>query len=280
MASDKRPIGPEDYAEPRCVLCEEPYGKAADVKPIPQRRILEKLDEYMSRRDYEAVGRHLQYWMEEAKLGKDERGELFLHNECIGHFRKNGEREKALFHVEEALSLLQKLEMEETMSGGTTYVNAGTACNAFRENERALSLFEKAKDVYETLPSVSPEMLGGLYNNMALTLQALRRFEEAEVFYQKAVNEMRKVDGGELEVAITYLNLADTLEQKTGAEGAEKEIMGLLDEAYMLLKDAHGREEGYYAFVCEKCAPSFSYYGYFAAAEELSKRAKEIYERD
>ena len=45
------PIDKEDYLEPRCLLCEEPYGAEAKIKPVPQQRIMEKVDEYMSRRD-------------------------------------------------------------------------------------------------------------------------------------------------------------------------------------------------------------------------------------
>ena len=44
-------IGPEDYAEPRCVLCDAPYG-AEQITAVPTGRIVEKLNEYMSRRDY------------------------------------------------------------------------------------------------------------------------------------------------------------------------------------------------------------------------------------
>ena len=39
-------LRPEDYVEPRCVLCEEPYGVTKDVKPVPQQRIIEKMDDY------------------------------------------------------------------------------------------------------------------------------------------------------------------------------------------------------------------------------------------
>ena len=37
-------------------------------------------------------------------------------------------------------------------------------------------------------------------------------------------------------------------------------------------------QNGYHAFVCEKCAPTFEYYGYFLYANELKERAKRIYE--
>ena len=33
------------------------------------------------------------------------------------------------------------------------------------------------------------------------------------------------------------------------------------------------------AFVCEKCAPTFEYYGWFMTAKEIKRRSDEIYER-
>ena len=108
-------LRPEDYIEPRCVLCEEPYGVAKDIKPVPQQRIIEKMDEYMSRRDYEGAERHLLYWLEEARLGNDLRGQLMLRNELTGHYRKTGDRERALANAEEAVRLLSKLDFEGTI---------------------------------------------------------------------------------------------------------------------------------------------------------------------
>jgi len=76
------------------------------------------------------------------------------------------------------------------------------------------------------------------------------------------------------------LNMADALEAQSGHEAAEKQIFEWVDKAYDLLTESDAAHDGYYAFVCEKCAPSFSYYGYFLAAQELNKRAESIYERD
>ena len=73
---DARALAPEDYVEPACVLCGDPYGKAPEVKPVPQQRIRDKMDEYMGRRDYAGAERHLLYWLEEARLGRDLRGQL------------------------------------------------------------------------------------------------------------------------------------------------------------------------------------------------------------
>ena len=275
----KETIRPEDYMEPRCLLCDEPYGAKPAVKTVPQQRILDKMDEYMSHRDYAGAERHLLYWLEEAKLGGDQRGELLIRNELVGHYRKVANKEKAFENGEIALQLLETMDFGATISAGTTYTNVATAYNAFGKNERALSLFEKARTVYESTPNTKPQLIGGLYNNMALTLVKLSRFTEAYTLYDKAMKQMAKVPGGVLEQAITCLNVANAVEAEFGPEKAEKRISELLDQAYDLLDDASAPRDGYYAFVCEKCAPTFSYYGYFAAAEELKKRSEELYAR-
>ena len=271
------------------------------IKPVPQRRIVDKMNEYMSRRDYAGAERHLLYWLAEAELGRDLQGQLMLRNEMVGHYRKTAQREKAMESAGKALELLRELGMEDSISAGTTYVNIATACNAFGEYERSLELFEKARAAYEDSSYVEPQLLGGLYNNMALTCTALSKYDEALVLYEKAVLVMAKVPDGELEQAITCLNMADTVEAWVGIEEGESRI--LVERAEELL-DNKGRELlcpdgetsvletpgalkalpaeerariGYYAFVCEKCAPVFEYYGYFLTANRLRETAEKIY---
>lgn len=270
-------LKPEDYLEPSCPLCEPAAGMTADIRPVPQQRIIEKMDEYMSRRDYAGAERHLLYWLEEAKLGNDLRGQLMLRNELTGHYRKTGDREKALTNGREALTLLERLGFEGTISSGTTCTNVATAMNAFGENEEAMNLFRRARAVYEAAPRTSPELLGGLYNNMALTLTAMGEYPEAYELYEKAMEKMATVPNGVLEQAITCLNIANAVEAEKGMEAGEEQIFGLLDRALDLLNTAGVPHDGYYAFVCEKCAPTFAYYGYFMAAEELTAKAEAIY---
>ena len=277
---DEDYLKPEDYAEPRCLLCDEPYGATPEVRSVPQGRIIEKMNDYMSHKDYAGAERHLLYWLNEAQLGNDKRGELTVRNELVGHFRKTGNREGAFQSAEAALKLLDELDFKGSKSAGITYINIATAYNAFGENEKSLEVFAKAKETFDGLKEKDNGLLGGLYNNMALTNAALARFDEAFYFYELALGCMEKVKGGELECAITYLNMADAFEASAGSEAAESKINELLDKAYDLLINNEAPKDGYYAFVCEKCAPSFSYYGYFAAASELNRKAKEIYERD
>ena len=273
------------------------------IRPVPQRRIIDKMDEYMSRRDYNGAERHLLYWLEEAKLGGDLQGQLMLRNELVGHYRKTGQKEPAMESAAKALDLLRELDMENTITAGTTYVNIATACGAFGDHERAIRLFENARAAYESSSQTETQLLGGLYNNMALTCTELGRCEEALALYEKAADLMGRVPDGELEQAITYLNMANTVEVQLGLEAGEQQINALVERAEELL-EAKGEELlgkgeaaltdgtdlramkqeerarlGYYAFVCEKCAPTFAYYGYFMTAESLTERSEELVKR-
>ena len=256
---------------------------------IPQQRIVEKLDDYMSHRDYAGAERHLLYWLDEARAVGDRRGELMVSNELVGHFRKTGDRQRAFLHAEEALQLVDDLGFGETISAGTTYTNVGTAFNAFGENERSFALFQKAAELYEGSPHTRPALLGGLYNNMALACVALGRFDEADKLYAQALEIMADVENGKLEQAITYLNMADAAVARARAlhdgdeaaalsdDSCDKAVEECLDTAQALLDAPSVPRDGYYAFVCEKCAPTFAHYGYFLVDEDLRKRAQEIY---
>lgn len=248
-------------------------------EPIPQQRVMEKLDRLLEAQDREGAERHLLYWMQEAVNAGDRRGQLLLNNELIGLYRKAGRGEEALAAADRALRLLDELDFTRTTSAGTTYVNAATAFSAFGRPERALALFEKARAVYEASPDTPSHLLGGLYNNMAVACRDLGRYEEAYGLYDRAMAAMDEVLGGALEMAITCLNRADTIALELGTEEGEARINPLLEQAAEYLSDPAVPRNEYYAFVCEKCAPGFSYFGWFLQAEELEKEAKQIRER-
>ncbi|MBQ7726904.1 MAG: tetratricopeptide repeat protein [Clostridia bacterium] len=276
MSLPQEPLSKKDYEEPCCLLIDETNRIPAGIRPIPQQRVIAKMDEIMARRDYAGAERHLLYWLEEAKAGHDERGELLVRNELVGHYRKTGNREAGFEQAEQALALLQKLEYDGTISSGTTYTNIATMYHAFGESEKAWQYFEKAKTIYEAAPNTGAELLGGLYNNMGLVSVSLGRFDEAFALYEKAMETMARVRFGELEQAITCLNMANAVEAQVGLEAGEKRIFELVDQAVALLDTESIPHGGYYAFVCEKCAPTLSYYGYFTDAERFRELSDEI----
>ncbi len=248
-----------------------------DLK-IPSERIIEELDSMLRRNDYTAAKSHLKFWLSEAKAAADERAALLISNELMGLCRKLGEEENALSFAAAALSLIDEMNIPRNIGAATTYINCATVYKAFGRADEAVPLFEKAKEIYEESLSPQDDRLGGLYNNMALALVDLRRFSEARELYEKAIKVMSAVPDKEPEQAITYLNMASAVEAEQGLSGGEKMISALLDKAQLLLDVGKTRTDGNYAFVCEKCAPVFGYYGYFLYENELHARAGRIYE--
>ena len=268
----------EDYMDPQCVLCGKP-GETEPVQPVPIGRIMDRLREYEDRSDWPAAERHLNYWLEEAVTANDGRGQLTLNNELMGFYRKQGNKDKAVAHALKANELVEKLDMADTTVAGTTWVNSGTVMEAFGDPVGGLDYFEKARANYEKNLPADDARLGGLYNNMALALTSCGRYRECREMFRKALDVMEKQKGGEPEQAITWLNMADALEAELGPEGAAEYTDGYLDRAAELLDAESIPRDGYYAFVCEKCAPVFGHYGYFALEAELKRRAQEIHER-
>ncbi len=265
-----------DYTDPQCPFCVDAY-KTDVVKPIDVRRVIEKLDEYLSRNDYDGAERHLSYWLEEAKLGNDKKGAFSVYEEQMGLYRKRGKKEKAIESAEMAIRLVDELEIRSTVGAATSFLNAATVYKAFGNAEKAIPLFEEARAIYEEKLPETDERLAGLYNNFALALVDLSRFEEARKLYQKALSILSSGKGNEPEMAITELNLASLAEKESGLEKGEEEIEGHLDRAEKLLKTEGLKKDGNYAFVAEKCAPVFGYYGWFLTESELKGEAEKIY---
>lgn len=239
-------------------------------------RILAKLDEHLHKNDYASAERHLLYWLGESSGAGDIRTELLIRNELMGLYRKLGREREALESVDAALLKIEEQEIAHQVGAATTFLNCATVYKAFGRAENGITLFKRAKEIYERELDPADSRLGGLYNNMALSLVDLGRFSEADELYKKAISVMEKNEGGALEVAITYLNMATAAEAEKGLLDADETIQEHLDRAESLLENFTHRD-GYYAFVCEKCASVFNYYGRFMYAAELSERARRIY---
>lgn len=240
-------------------------------------RVLQKLDAYLHKNDYAGAERHLLYWLAEARALENMSASLTIYNELMGLYRKLGRREEALDAVRAALATIEDAGICEQVGAATTRLNAATVYKAFGMAKDALPLFEAARATYERALDGKDARLAGLYNNMALSLVDLTRYGEAAALYARAITVLEAGGGGELEIAITYLNMASAKESELGLLEASEEIEALLTRARGLLEGCQKRD-GYYAFVCEKCASVFGYYGHFAYEADLLERAKKIYE--
>ena len=246
------------------------------IEKISVERILNKLDSYLHRNDYSSAEKHLLYWLAESKKCGDGRAELAVMNELMGLYRKLGNRAEALQFSQLSVEKIDELNADDQLGSATVYLNCATVYKAFGMAEEGIPLFRRAEEIYKRNLSPGDSMWGGLYNNMALALVDIKEFSQAEEMYRKAIDIMLNTENGEPEAAITYLNLANAIEVRNGLLDGSEKIDDCLRKAKELLEN-YKRRDGNYAFVCEKCASVFGYYGDFLYDEELKKRAGRIY---
>ena len=268
-----------DYKEPSCALCEgkDFYypDKNAPIGRIPVARVIEKLDECYNKNDMQEAGRLLFYWQEEAKALKDQQGELSIINELLGYLRKIGDVEKGLLAVERAMFLIESLGNTDTVSSATIYLNVATTLKAFKQPKKAIPLFEKAFSIYSKDLEKNRSLLSGFYNNKALTLVDLKDFKGAIKCYNLALENLKFTDRELTDGAITLVNMAHLFD----ALDDRRKVVDCLFSANDLLNDERNEFNGYYAYVLEKCAPSFRQFGYEKIADDFEKLSREIYER-
>lgn len=270
--------GKEDFGitgvDLECPACKKVQS---GMSRIPVSRMIEKLDSFFRVNDFDGAERLLDYWQREAQSIGDLSGELSVVNEMLGLTRKMSKKERGEQAVARALELIELTNTGELVSAATILLNAATTCNAFGNPERAMQLYERAKDIYEKENLPADDLnFAAFYNNAATTLVVLARYAEAENYYKKAIDITKKHAKAILDTAITYVNMAHLYEAWEGPE--TRKIEKSLQVAEELLNDAGIERNSYYAFVCEKCAPSFDYYGYFFFANELLERRRSIYE--
>lgn len=269
-----------DYKEPACALCggKEFYypNENAPIGRIPTKRIIEKLDDCFNKNDLTEAGRLLRHWQKEAQELKDYFGELSIVNELLGYLRKTGEKEQALLTVERAKFLIEKLANEKSVSFATIYLNAATTLKAFGKAEEAILLYDKAYDIYQSNKEQSKDLFAGYYNNRAVALVDLGKFQEAEQSYFNALKWVEQTENNLLDSAITYINMAHLYDIMQNNDKKTDCIF----KAYELLNNEKVVQNGYYAFVLSKCAPSFKYFGYEKIAKHYQLLAEEIYARN
>ncbi len=258
----------------------KPCSTCANPVPIDMERIKHKLDLHFDKKEFEQAERLINYWLVEAKNGNNAKAELELQNEYMGFCRKMNRRDDAILHAERAAELVRELKLDRTVGGATVFLNVATVYKAFDNPNAAMSYFIKVKEVYDQNLKDGDKLFAGLYNNMALTAVDMRQYDAAENLYKQAIDIMSNVKDGELDEAISLLNYADLLytKYKLGTDDDYSKygdrIEELVNKAWTLFNIDTTPHDEYYRFVCEKCASTFGFYGFFVYENELKKRAK------
>ena len=273
----------------------------------------ETLDSYFEKQQIDQVDPFLTASLEKAKAEEDYGAYISICNEMIGFYRSISAFERAYIAAEDALLLMEELQMENTEHFATTLLNAATAYRAAGDYATALRYYKQALQIYDGILQPQDYRYAGLYNNMSILYEKMEDNEEAISYANKALSIIETLQDSEVETATTMTNLAllyfkidqsekakELLEKslslfEQSSENTDAHYSGALAgvaEAWYRMKDygkaleyyekaleevkAHFGENMSYSLLCENCAAVCGKLEDTEKQEAYLKRAKEV----
>ena len=170
-------------------------------------RMLSRLDELFATNQLDKVEPYLVDQLKIAQEEPDEGAALSILNELIGYYREFTEYDKAEETVEKALELIRKCGLEESLSHGTTLLNAANAYRAMGKLKESEDAYQKVECIYRKELMPEDFRFASLYNNMSLLFQADGQWEKASESLSRALEIVKMHPDAVIELAVTYTNL-------------------------------------------------------------------------
>ena len=185
-----------------------------DITAIQQR-----IDAYYEQNKGEEAEQYMLGCIKQAVEEGEDAVLLQLLNELLGYYREVSRVESSYAVAAQALSLAEKLGLQESLQYATTLLNVANAYRAGGRLEDSLSCYQRVQEIY--LRHLEPEdmLMASLYNNISLLYQEMGKYGNAKEKLLNALNIVRKKKA-DFEVAVTYANLASTSLQLKESEAA------------------------------------------------------------
>lgn len=197
-------------------------------------------------------------------------------NELGGLYRQLSRYEEGIPLYEKALSALKKRGMDRDINFATTLINYATILNFMGNSYDALDKYAEALKVLSLCISGPDYRMAALYNNMSAVYQKEKEFETSAAYLMKALLILEQLDEGDIDIAITYSNLAGVYIEMDRPELAEE----YAEKAVKIFTETSGdRDVHYAAAVCSLAEVKFMK-GEYDDALKLFEKGLELTARD
>ena len=278
-----------------------------------------QIDQYLKEKKLQEAERYMRETLQQAEAACDLGAVITVCNELGGYFRALSRYTEGVELYERALACIDQLGLAGSEPHGTTLINYATTCTMTGDREKALSLYTQAAEILGKGGPAPDFQLATLYNNMSGLCQDMGQLEQAEEYLTQALYILKTLSDSEIEIAITYSNLAGlylsmgpdhldeakvsvkkaldlfiaesgdtdvhyaaavaTLGQICYLEGAYDKAAALFEQAITLTRRDYGDDTQSYAILCENLAQCYRHLNRTDEAEVLKARADAIRER-
>ncbi len=217
-------------------------------------------------------------YLQRARDDGDWGSQLTILNEQIGFYRKMQKFDNCMEAIGSALNIVDSYGLDQSGAGATTWLNSATAFRAFKYYDRAYEYFLKTLDLYNKTMEPDSYEFPSLYNNLAVVLTDMGRYEEAEKYYNMALEILPRRPNCEPEMASTYVSMAHMYHGMEEEDPKNREKMEeSLARAWDILTHDEELRDNYFAYVSDTSSKSFRALGAVEQADVLKQRAEDFY---
>ncbi len=235
----------------------------------------EKIDAYFAVKDFKGAEGFMKETLAQAEHENDPAATVTVCNELGGFYRAFSRYQEGIPLYEKALGCIAVLGMNNTEAHGTTLLNFATTLAIVGQHQRALDTYEQAAAIFAGKPDYQ---LATLYNNMSSLYQNMHRPEDARDYLFKAMEILKTLTESEIEIAITWSNLAGVyLSMGTDHLADAKDSA---QKAIALFNEVSGDTDVHYAPAVSALGEVYYLEGQFDKAEAHFRQAMALTKRD
>ena len=179
--------------------------------------ISDQLDRLFAENRITEVERYLTQVLSEAEYDGDRDSMQAIYNELISFHRSTGEYDKALYFCRQVMRLAKKMDIEDTVTYGTTLMNVANTNRMAGNLLESLAYFRKVKEIYQG-------QVGSNDILVALLYQDLGEYDKAVDSFEHALSIIERHEKAATEIAATYVNLGESLLRAGRLEDAKERL--------------------------------------------------------
>lgn len=237
-------------------------------------KIFAHVDELFENKNTDKVEPYLKDCIRQAEREDDLGSLIAICNELGGFYRALGRYEEGIPLYKKALSAVSTLGLQDTEHHATTLMNFATTYAVKGDPEQALKFFSLAAEIFRRANISSDYRIATLHNNMSILCQDTGDFKSALFHLQTALEVLKNLEKSEIEIAITYTNMAQIHLQAQEPDSAFAAIQNSIDIFQSQKQDVH------YSAALETLGQIYLAQGKPEDALKCFKEAKALTERD
>ena len=212
----------------------------------------------------------------QAEAESDAGAVITVCNELGGYYRAVSRYSDGIPLYEKALKLMRDMGLARSEHYGTTLVNYATTYTMAGDTIKALNLYTEAAEIYAEAGIGADYRLATLFNNMSFLCQDLEDYPQAQEYLEKSLFILKGLEESEIEVAITYSNLANVYLAMDRIDEAKVSVKKALD---LFIGESGDSDVHYAGAVCTLGEIYFKEADYEKAAA-LFRESMKLTERD